>query len=129
MERAITAGLLAPLTPGAVFLALSTFEGRIDEGIWFALIVTLISYLTSLILGFPLWRFLERMKINNFPSYLLVGITGSAIVVFAIIGFPFIASGTDQPIQTVIPFMIAMVMCGTLVSSVFWLLLRPDRAE
>jgi hypothetical protein len=131
-RQAIKGFLIAPAIPGLIVLSLSALQGSVYEGIWWLSLFVPISYLTSLLFGYPIYFLLRRLCRDNLFYYVMSGFIVTFIPVFYIILYPLYmnynaspsSSGLSRVDYTIIGI---MVLSGLTVSATFWFIVRPDK--
>jgi hypothetical protein len=126
--RLLAGIVLAPLTPGILFLCISIF-GRIGEGLWALKLSAMVGYPAMVVLGIPAYFVLRKLGWNRAWGYLLAGLIIGTIVA-AVIFTPVVMNNLPLSANTSLApsaaiFMVAAVL-GVLSGTVFWAIARPD---
>ena len=129
--RLVVGFLVAPLLPGVVFEVVNTIPGGgidvLDVLLFVFWFSAKLAYPTAILLGAPLYFLFRWHGCNGLLAYLLAGaLLGLlALVMFMRPGFDFFKGHVHA-------FAILgtlAVICGTVSTAGFWLIVRPDRAK
>jgi hypothetical protein len=129
--RIALALLIAPLMSGILLLSVSAF-GNLGEGVWALKISALVGYPAMIVLGMPAHLLLARRGWTSLWQYMLAGILVGAVV-YAVLFSDVIVNNlglsalAEKSLAPSAAILLLMAFFGVLSSTVFWLIVRPDR--
>ncbi|WP_140986889.1 hypothetical protein [Asticcacaulis tiandongensis] len=125
--RLIAAIFISPITPGILFLFVSIF-GNISEGVWALKLCAMLGYPVIIVIGIPAHLFFVSVNLRNLLIYNIFGVFVSTLISFIIFYKNIINmfSFGDGGMSVIFIFLVS-IFIGVLVSTVFWLIVRPDR--
>jgi hypothetical protein len=127
-HRIVTAFLLAPLTPTAIFMLIAVGGGRLGEGLWMSMILLPLSYAAALIPGVPLYLLIRWARLRSAWAYCAVGILCALAVSIAIWWPTFADRFSESDLANWSPFFMFCIVAGVLGAAsgyVFSRLMRP----
>lgn len=132
MLRTLYAFLLAPVIPGTIFATWSALTGDADGGWWVFMVMALIAYPMTALIGTPVYLALGMLKWNALQHYLLAGLILSSIPSLLPIVIPSFYTAKDYPeIEPItsgdITLMAMMAASCMACASAFWFIARPDQ--
>lgn len=132
-SRLKAAFLISPLVFGGVVLVFSLLTGA-TGGVWFFLFSSLIAYVLTAIVGFPIYIFLTRFKLVSLSIYLSVAFLISIIPIGYFLIYPAISLyqsgfGQDNFSWVQIKQSLLIIVACIVTVSVFWIIARPDLAD
>jgi hypothetical protein len=131
-RRALLGFLIAPAMPNVLIFFLAIIQGRPGDGLWWATLMLPASYTTSAVIGAPVVIFLQKINRNGLFSYFISGLMVSLIPISFILIIPWIKTYGLESIFTFEAFSqykiaFLMVPVGVIISTIFWVIARPDR--
>jgi len=133
--RLLTGAFLAPLTPGFLLMCLSLLFGKLGEGLWWFKLSAVTGYPAAVVLGLPSYLLLRKLGWSNLWAYLLAGLLIGVLIAAVIFGsvvennFSFsVAPQLGKSLLPVAGIFVLAAIFGALSSSIFWLIVRPNRS-
>ena len=85
--RALIGFLVAPAIPGAVLYVYGILKGYGDAAVVMPFILTSLGYLAALVIGTPVYVFLQRKNVRSLAGYVFAGamIGGAFYLIFTIL--------------------------------------------
>jgi hypothetical protein len=106
--------LIAPAGPGALLYAYGLAKGYGTGAIVGPMLLTPVAYLAALVIGIPVYRLLDRKRVQRCSAYTLggglIGLVGSLLLNTPIHSFGSLPPG-DLLVGTI---------CGAISATVFW---------
>ncbi|QDE39768.1 hypothetical protein FIV34_11410 [Luteibacter pinisoli] len=128
-HRVITAFLLAPLTPTAVFMLIAVCGGRLGEGLWMSMIVLPLSYAAALVPGVPLYLLVRWARLRSAWAYCAVGILCALAASIAIWWPTFADRFSENDLAGWSPFFMFGIVAGVLGAAWGYVFSRVMRAR
>jgi hypothetical protein len=123
--------LIAPLVSGLLLLSVSAF-GNLGEGVWALRLSALVGYPAMIVLGLPAHLLLARRGWTSLWKYMLAGLLVGAVV-YAVLFSDVVVNNlglsahSEQSPAPSAAILLLIAFFGVLSSTVFWLIVRPDR--
>jgi hypothetical protein len=115
--RTATAFLIAPGVPGALLYVYGLAKGYGVAAMVGPLLLLPIAYFAALVIGIPMFRWLDRKGVRRLPDYLVIGgLIGASVDLLP--NLPAVYSGQPLPIGEIYVATIYAVIS----TSVFWVL-------
>lgn len=129
--RVVLAFVFAPLFPGLVLYLFATVTGA-SGGQWIFTFTVLIAHPVAILFGVPAFLLLQRAHLTSYMAYFISGAILSVIPIFYLVVTPQdigsypsgILLNESQLVQVLI-----ILTAGMSVSSVFWVVARPDKNQ
>jgi hypothetical protein len=125
--KAFIGFLVAPAIPGALLYILNLLSGVGDAAIFWPFILTSLGYIAALVVGVPVYLFLQRKGIHSLPAYVFAG---SLIGLGFCLIFTLLTAYPGQimfRLRHALGFMLTAMVYASVAAAVFWTIaVRPE---